>query len=97
MMPNYYFDEHEEAMHTKQYWLDHMRENGIDSMEVRKAQIEYGACYFWCSEYQATLLKEDNNCGKFCDSYQPRNGKSGRCKFSKNCYEAVGEPIVLTV
>lgn len=26
-------------------------------------------------------------CGKECSYYKPRNGKNGRCRFSRNCYE----------
>jgi hypothetical protein len=37
-----------------------------------------------------------DGCGKVCDEYEPRNGKSGCCKHMSFCYEP-GREYLLTI
>jgi hypothetical protein len=64
-----------------------MKENGLTEMDVFEAEIETDTGYFWCSEFDAITEKNDYTCGRWCEKYKPRNGKSGRCIFNKNCYD----------
>ena len=44
--------------------------------------------FFWCREYEAPMDKNEGGCGKDCEFYIPRNGKSGCCKhYSLKFYE----------
>lgn len=64
------------------YWKDTV---DVEEREIilEEMKVEYGNGLFWCSEYEfGAEVGED--CGTSCKEYSPRNGKSGRCKFSKN-------------
>lgn len=37
----------------------------------------------------------DHGCGKGCKEYEPRNKKSGCCRFRKNLYGATDETITV--
>ena len=66
----------------------HLEDGEAPDITFVEAKIEYGTEYFWCSHWGASYLKEDRfTCGKICSEYAPRNGKSGRCRHNKNCYE----------
>lgn len=59
-----------------------------------EAKMEVGEPYFWCSVHD--LVGEvGEGCGKECEHYKPRNGKSGRCRFSKNCYSPIKKVKVI--
>lgn len=59
----------------------------IDVLHLHEAKPVYNTDYFYCSHYQEIGDKAQGTCGKMCDHYAPRNGKSGRCKQCKNTYE----------
>lgn len=95
-MARFYFGPYEEdGAFPKQYWQQYMKENFLNEIELRAAKIEYGTDYFFCSNPKIYETGLKGNCGAHCDQYSPRNGKNGRCRFSKNCYEPVGDPIIL--
>jgi hypothetical protein len=76
------------------YWKDDVdvREREIVLEEMK---VEYGNGLFYCSEHEfCGDVGED--CGTSCKEYEPRNGKSGRCKHSKNTYEGTGKYFTLT-
>lgn len=50
-----------------------------------------GINQFWCSTHRMSLDASDNECGKVCKEYEPRNKKSGCCRFRKNLYGATDE------
>ena len=45
-----------------------------------------GAGFAWCREFGAPIEKGEG-CGKLCEKYSPRNGKSGMCMEWRHCYE----------
>ena len=47
---------------------------------------------FWCKELSFVGME---GCGKQCDFYTPRNGKSGMCRFRSNTLFEQGEKVTL--
>ncbi len=45
--------------------------------------------YFWCRAVGE--VGEKGHCGKDCSDYEPRNGKSGCCKYFASTYYASEE------
>ncbi len=76
------------------HFRDEMRQQGITEMQVYPAKIQIGEDYFFCQEFGEPGLKGEG-CGKDCESYDPRNGKNGRCRYSANCYEPEDKPVTI--
>jgi len=90
----YFEGEEAEGCYSENYFIDKMKEEGLTEIKVFRAVIEKDTDHFWCAEFQEIGLKSDGNCGRDCEKYSPRNGKNGRCRFSKNCYMH-GEEVTL--
>lgn len=52
------------------------------------------ATYFMLCNWAWELVKK-GDCGKFCNGYSPRNGKSGNCKHNGLVYDAIGDAILI--
>jgi len=85
-MPKLYFKDDDENCYGLQYHIDYMKENEIKEMKVFEAKPEHGTGMFFCKEY-SEVGEVNGTCGKQCDLYQPRNGKSGICKHYGFVYE----------
>ena len=96
MITRYYFSDHnDERCYTMKSMLDWMRVEGMETLIVYPAKIIVGDDYFFCS-YHDECGVVGESCGKDCNEYAPRNGKNGRCRYSRNCYEPLnGNPITL--
>jgi hypothetical protein len=69
----YYFENEESEMcYNKQYF----KEKGITEAWAGK-KIQYCDQMFCRYNYE---VGEKGECGKKCETYEPRNGKSGICK-----------------
>jgi hypothetical protein len=64
---------------------DYMIDNHLTELKVYKAKRITGIDDFYCREFNE--IGEKGNCGNECESYKPRNGKSGCCKHNTPCYE----------
>lgn len=96
-MSKYYFYAEEldaEMCHGIEYWQD-VADFEERPIELYEAKPEYGTDYFYCSNYYFVGIKSDSDCGKLCEGYNPRNGKSGRCKHSNSCYTATDKKITV--
>ena len=51
--------------------------------------------YVFCKEFFE--WGEKDGCGKICDKYAPRNGKSGICKHWSNVAYAQGEKVIYNI
>lgn len=97
----YYFEksavlaDDETGAYSKDYFIERMKEEGLTEIEVFPAVMMKGEDYAWCSEYCEPVEVKAGDCGKICENYKPRNGKNGRCRFSKNCYEPAEKSIIL--
>lgn len=85
----------------KIYSLDDLYENLIDdereTLFVTNATPCYGQGVFYCSFFNEVGETRNGGCGNSCKDYKPRNGKNGRCRFSKNCYETGKQKFKLTI
>jgi hypothetical protein len=62
-----------------------IKDENVKSKFVFKAIREKNSPYFFCKHFQT--CGEKGNCGRICEAYQPRNGKSGVCKHFGYTYE----------
>jgi len=103
-MPRFYYnadqydrnDGDELRCHPLAWHRDEM-EGEEQERRLYPAKMETGSGTFYCTEFDAICGKGDdlNPCGRLCDAYEPRNGKNGRCRNSKNFYDAVKEQAVV--
>ena len=90
MKAKFYFTELDETRcFTLVNIIQDMLEQGSDKLKVWEAIRETGSDYFYCKAFETVGMKGEHydKCGKECDQYIPRNGKSGLCKFKSHCYE----------
>jgi len=91
----YFKDMDSEYCFSKQYWLDYMKEFGIEEMTVIEAVPIRNSEFFFCRAVDE--MGEKGSCGKICPDYEPRNGKSGMCKHKGFVYEPTDEvKLILT-
>ena len=99
-MKKFYFCEaiNEELCFTKDYFIEEMKDRDLKELEVCEAVRELKSDYFYCKGIGEVCVKppEGEPCGKSCDLYDPRNGKSGLCKEWRHC-RTYGKEFVLTV
>lgn len=72
-------------------------DEGLTEIRVYIAKPMIGGGLYWCKIHHECGEVSDGDCGKSCDQYSPRNGKSGRCRHSGWCYEPVGERITVKI
>jgi hypothetical protein len=98
-MSEYYFCEKicDERCYTLATLIDMAKLEGLSEIKVSPAKIVTREDYAYCSFYQDAIEVRAGDCGKLCHDYQPRNGKNGRCRHSKNCYEPTDEQIIITI
>lgn len=85
-MKLYFPDFREEQCYPLSYIKEMMQRAMIPSSVVTLAKIEPCTSYFYCISEGEVTETDSKTCGKFCDAYKPRNGKSGRCRYHGNCY-----------
>jgi len=96
MKIQYYFeDENSEICYTKKHFEIKMYEEDITEIEVFKAIPDKIKGIFWCKHYGFCGQTSESFCGKQCDNYAPRNGKSGCCKRYTTRIYLWGEKITL--
>ena len=79
------------------YPLDYFRDDlGDDGVVLNEAVIDIGGDGAWCKVAGEAIERDDSGCGKDCDDYKPRNGKSGMCKHQTFCYTNTGKTFLLT-
>ena len=94
-----YFSEIDEEMaYVKSYLIDEMKDRGLTEIKVWEAIRELKTDYYFCKAIGAIGVrgKEYEPCGKECEVYEPRNGKSGCCEHRGFCYEP-GKKFILKV
>ena len=94
----YYFENPEsENCFTIDYFYELMEDNDLSEMQIYPAKMVKSEGYFWCNEFDE-IGETGESCGKLnCDKYVPRNGKNGRCKQHRNCYEPSEISIKITL
>ena len=94
----YYFTElDDERCYPLKIIKEDAREENLSEIEVTEAKRVTGQGYFYCSKF-----KDSGETGELCGSricklYSPRNGKSGRCRYSGYCYEPTDKKRVIKI
>jgi len=93
-MKRYFENEDAENCYPESYFQDEMRDNGLTEMTVIEAipMKSSETEYIYCEEVGD--CGDKGECGRACDYYVPRNGKSGMCKYQGRLNE-FGEKVVL--
>lgn len=98
MKQQFYFEnEDAETCYTEEYWKNYMKSEGLTKMEVMKGVPEKIKGIFWCKHEAFCGDDSSEYCGKQCNDYAPRNGKSGCCKHYTTQLYSHGEKVVLTI
>lgn len=93
--PKYYFRNIEdERCYQKEYHLSDAKDEGLTEIEVFEAEPDHSKDHFWCQAIDEACEKEDGTCGMDCEDYEPRNGKSGICKYKSHCFTP-GKKVIL--
>lgn len=95
-MSKFYFQKNDENCYSLDYHRDYMKDNGLNELELFEAKRETGAGYFFCKEFME-VGEVGEGCGRFCEKYQPNNGKNGRCKHYGYVYEQTDKKITLNL
>lgn len=94
----YYFrNDDDEMCYPISSHIKHMVENQIKEMDIYLAERETESHFFYCKHFFQVGEKSEQTCGKNCEAYQPRNGKSGVCKFSGFVYEKTDKCFTLKI
>ena len=95
-MSKYYFrkDREDEGCYSLSFLRNKMKDEELSELVLYEAKIERNSGYFWCREFQE-VGEVGEGCGKECNKYSPRNGKSGRCRYSANLYEQTNRIKIL--
>lgn len=94
--PNFYFrSETDERCYTLEFHMSNARDEGHGKIELIEAVPEKINGWFWCKAFDE--CGEDGYCGKQCEKYEPKNGKSGMCKYRSNTFYNHGEKVTFTI
>jgi hypothetical protein len=97
-MEKFYFkNKDSEICYNKKYFDEYMTEKGLKEMGVFEAIKYKSSDVFWC---QVECLPGDDSqdtCGKQCNNYAPRNGKSGCCRYYSKYFYEKGQKIMLKI
>lgn len=83
----FFFREEDSSCWKLDAHIDYMLFNGIAQMDLFLAERETNASYFFCKHFGECGDKSEGGCGKRCEGYKPRNGKSGVCKHYGYTFE----------
>ena len=94
---NIFNDDSYEYSHKLKDILQRMKELDLKETTIFEAVIEIGSEMFYCKEFMEFGDSTEKNCNsKYCDSYQPRNKKSGCCVHRRHCYTS-GDGFLLKI
>ena len=86
----------DERCYTLDSIVDQMRFNNLSEIDLLLAVRDSASCgYFYCKYYDSVGESIDGECGKYCDGYEPRNGKSGNCRHKGSCYSQSEDTFLL--
>jgi len=77
--------------------VDYMIEHGLCEMDLWLAKREIKSSYFFCKHFGEVGNKTEGVCGKSCEGYKPRNGKSGVCFHYGYTYEQTNECFTVKI
>jgi hypothetical protein len=77
----FYMEKDDEIAYVLDWFKDLLEDNGKKEIILYEMKREFKTGFIWCSLLQECFENTDSMCGKVCEDYKPRNGKSGRCKY----------------
>ena len=80
----YFNSKDSEFCYDINYWVQYLKSEKLDSIELFEAKSEKMEDYFFCQKLLEWGGKNEGTCGGSCEWYTPRNGKSGCCKHYSN-------------
>lgn len=93
-MAKYYFLNNAEKCYTIDFFKNYMRDSDLKELELFEAKKEENIDFFFCKHFEEIGEKHDF-CGKMCNKYEPKNGRSGCCKYNGSLYEKTDKKITL--
>ncbi len=93
----FFFRDDDDTCYTLQSQIDYMIDNFINEMDLWLAERETNVPYFFCKHFGECGDKSESGCGKLCEGYNPRNGKSGVCKHYGYTYEKTDRCFTLKI
>jgi hypothetical protein len=86
-----------ETCFPKDYFVERLKDDDYrNSYRLEEWKPEFGTEQFWCQEHGEAFESSKGVCGSFdCPQYEPRNGKSGRCRWHSNVFNKTGKTIVI--
>src|ERR1035437_1181161 len=96
MKKKLYFQDNVESefCHPIEWYFDYMIDNDLKEVKLFEAKVERGTGYFYCKEF-GEIGESNDTCGRGCDKYQPRNGRSGICNHWGFLYEPSEKELIL--
>ena len=91
---NFPSPDEEDLVSPIDYFIAMVEDN--DSIIIEEQKRDYGNGFMWCKEYSEHIENGDGSCGRFCDHYNPCNGKNGKCSKSVNTVKGNGKLIQIT-
>ena len=88
----YFKTKDDEFCYTKE---DILEDEGVTELEVYEAEREGMSDFFWCKEHSFCAERGMADCGRECNEYEPRNGKSGCCKHHTNQVYGYGKKVII--
>ena len=89
---SYFRNIDDEFCYPLQKHLDDAKEEGLETIELYEAIPDDSIKgFFFCNHFVMVCEKEKDTCGRICEGYAPRNGKSGMCKHQKKTMECSDE------
>ena len=93
MKHKFYFESpSDEICYSLDYFVEKL-EVGEDELILFPAIPETCAGVFWCKIHHFCGDDSRDTCGRQCKEYEPRNGKSGRCRHHCHWVYEHGDPI----
>lgn len=78
----FYFETEDSEIAYSIEHFDTVLERPFELFEAVPCKVEG---FFWCKAVGECA--EEGSCGKACDDYEPRNGKSGICRHKGRLYD----------
>lgn len=94
---SFFSKDDDEYCYKLKWHIDYMLKNEISELDLYLARRETDVPYFFCKHFYQVGDKIEGGCGKMCEGYQPRNGKSGACRHYGNTYEKTDRLFTLKI
>ena len=92
-MKHYFLNKDEEYCFTKEHYVRRMNEVGLTYIAVYEAKKVRDKELIFC---KAVGEPAEKNCGRQCEFYSPRNGKSGICKHDGMLFECTDNRLIIS-